>query len=61
MDVKPSTTIRRDYNGFSKYQEDRKRLESELLVAERQIDRGSELMEHDQVIERMLRKVSAIN
>ncbi|WP_267894829.1 hypothetical protein [Lentibacillus sp. Marseille-P4043] len=34
-------------------------MESELLVAEKRIDRDSELMEHDQVIERMRRKVSA--
>lgn len=85
MNIKPSTTIRQDYNGFSKYcheidepviltrngeadlvvmsheafrrMEARYKLQSKLLVAEKQIAEGAELMDHDQVIEMMRRKV----
>ncbi|RJE87438.1 type II toxin-antitoxin system Phd/YefM family antitoxin [Paenibacillus sp. 1011MAR3C5] len=87
MHIKPSTTIRQDYNGFSKYcheidepvvltrngeadlvvmsheayrrMEARIKLQSKLLVAEKQIAEGSELLDHDQVMERMRRKIDA--
>lgn len=88
MNIKPSTTIRQDYNGFSKYcheldepvvltrngeadlvvmshgayrrMEARIKLQSKLLVAEKQIAEGAELLEHDQVIARIRRKVNAV-
>ncbi|MNZ44198.1 type II toxin-antitoxin system [compost metagenome] len=87
MNIKPSTTIRQDYNGFSKYcreldepvvltrngeadlvvmsheayrrMEARIKLQSKLLIAEKQVAEGAELMEHDQVIARMRRKIDA--
>ncbi|MEK5060018.1 prevent-host-death protein [Paenibacillus sp. FSL H7-0326] len=87
MNIKPSTTIRQDYDGFSKYcheidepvvltrngeadlvvmshetfrrMEARIKLQSKLLVAEKQIIEGSELLDHDQVMERMRRKIDA--
>lgn len=87
MNIKPSTTIRQDYNGFSKYcheidepviltrngeadlvvmshetyrrMEARIKLQSKLLVAEKQIAEGSELLDHSQVMERMRRKIDA--
>ncbi len=87
MDIKPSTTIRQDYNGFSKYcheidepvvltrngeadlvvmsyeafrrKEARLKLQSKLLVAEKQTDEGSQLMDHDQVFAHMRRKINA--
>ena len=87
MNIKPSSTIRQDYNGFSKYcheldepviltrngeadlvvmshesyrrMEARIKLQSKLLVAEKQIAEGAELLEHDQVIENMRRKINA--
>lgn len=87
MHIKPSTTIRQDYNGFSKYcheidepviltrngeadlvvmshetfrrMEARIKLQSKLLVAEKQIAEGAELLDHDQVMARMRRKINA--
>ncbi|MCM3128627.1 type II toxin-antitoxin system Phd/YefM family antitoxin [Paenibacillus provencensis] len=87
MNITLSTTIRRDYNGFSKYcheidkpvvltrngdadlvvmshetyrhMEARVKLQFKLLVAEKQIAEGSELLDHDQVMERMRRKINA--
>lgn len=87
MNIKPSTTIRQDYNGFSKYcheldepvvitrngeadlvvmsheayrrMEARIKLQSKLLIAEKQVAEGAELLDHDQVIARMRRKINA--
>ncbi|MFD1849115.1 type II toxin-antitoxin system Phd/YefM family antitoxin [Oceanobacillus bengalensis] len=87
MDIKPSTTIRQDYNGFSKYcheidepvvltrngeadlvvmshetfrrREARIKLQSKLLVAEKQIAEGLELTDHKQVIDNIRRKIDA--
>lgn len=87
MNIKPSTTIRHDYNGFSKYcheidepviltrngeadlvvmshdtfrrMEARYKLQSKLLVAEKQVAEGAELLEHDQVMKMMRRKIDA--
>lgn len=39
--------------------EARIKLQSKLLVAEKQIAEGSELLDHDQVMERMRRKIDA--
>ncbi|TKC16142.1 type II toxin-antitoxin system Phd/YefM family antitoxin [Robertmurraya kyonggiensis] len=86
MNIKSSTTILQDYNGFSKYcheldepvilthndeadlvimsYETYKRmgacnaLQSELLVAERQISEGTSIMIHVDVIETMRRKIN---
>ena len=85
MNIRPSTTIRRDYNGFSKYcheldepvvltrngeadlvvmshgtfqrMETRIKLQSKLLVAEKQVTEGAQLIEHDQVIANIRRKI----
>ncbi|QGQ99630.1 type II toxin-antitoxin system Phd/YefM family antitoxin [Paenibacillus psychroresistens] len=87
MNIKPSSTIRQDYNGFSKYcheldepvtltrngeadlvvmshetyrrMEARIKLQSKLLVADKQIAEGIPLLEHDQVMARMRRKIDA--
>lgn len=87
MNIKPSTTIRQDYNGFSKYcheidepviltrngeadlvvmsheafrrMEARYKLQSKLLVAEKQVAEGAELLGHDQVVEMLRRKIDA--
>lgn len=87
MNIKPSTTLRQDYNGFSKYcheidepviitrngeadlvvmsheafrrMEARIKLQSKLLIAEKQIAEGEQLLDHDQVIARMRRKIDA--
>jgi PHD/YefM family antitoxin component YafN of YafNO toxin-antitoxin module len=87
MNIKPSTTIRQDYNGFSKYcheldepviltrngeadlvvmsheayrrMEARIKLQSKLLAAEKQVAEGEELLDHDQVIARVRRKINA--
>ncbi|MNC06216.1 type II toxin-antitoxin system [compost metagenome] len=87
MNIKPSTTIQQDYNGFSKFcheidepvvltrngeadlvvmsheayrrMEARVKLQAKLLVAEKQIAEGSELLDHDQVMKRMQRKIDA--
>lgn len=87
MNIKPSTTIRQDYNGFSKYcheldepvvltrngeadlvvmshetyrrMEARIKLQSKLLIAEKQITEGAQLLDHDQVIARIRRKINA--
>ncbi|HIW34885.1 MAG TPA: type II toxin-antitoxin system Phd/YefM family antitoxin [Candidatus Paenibacillus intestinavium] len=86
MHIKPSTTIRQDYNGFSKFcheldepvvitrngeadlvvmsheayrrMEARTKLQSKLLVAEKQVAEGAQLIEHDQVIANMRRKIN---
>ncbi|MBD2870860.1 type II toxin-antitoxin system prevent-host-death family antitoxin [Paenibacillus arenilitoris] len=87
MHIKPSTSIRQDYNGFSKYcheldepviitrngeadlvvmsheayrrMEARIKLQSKLLIAEKQVAEGAELLDHDTVIARMRRKIDA--
>ena len=87
MHIKPSTTIRQDYNGFAKLcheldepvlltrngeadlvvmsheafrrMEARIKLQSKLLVAEKQLAEGEQLLEHDEVIARMRRKIDA--
>lgn len=87
MNIKPSTTIRQDYNGFSKYcheidepviltrngeadlvvmsheafrrMEARIKLQSKLLIAEKQVAEGEQLVEHDQVIANVRRKLNA--
>lgn len=87
MQIKPSTTVRQDYNGFSKLcheldepvvltrngeadlvvmsheafrrMEARIKLQSKLLVAEKQIAEGEQLMKHDEVMARMRRKIDA--
>ncbi|WP_249872463.1 type II toxin-antitoxin system Phd/YefM family antitoxin [Oceanobacillus saliphilus] len=87
MEIKPSTTIRKDYNGFSKYcheidepviltrngeadlvvmshetyrrKEARIKLQSKLLVAEKQIAEGSQLLDDEEVIGKMRRKINA--
>ncbi|NOU69043.1 type II toxin-antitoxin system Phd/YefM family antitoxin [Paenibacillus sp. LMG 31461] len=87
MNIKPSTSIRQDYNGFSRYcheidepvfitrngeadlvvmsheayrrMEARIKLQSKLLVAEKQVAEGAELLDHDQVMARMRRKINA--
>lgn len=87
MNIKPSTTIRQDYNGFSKYcheldepviltrngeadlvvmsheayrrMEARIKLQSKLLLAEKQFAEGEQLLDHEQVIARMRRKIEA--
>ncbi|RED55618.1 MULTISPECIES: type II toxin-antitoxin system Phd/YefM family antitoxin [Cohnella] len=88
MNIKPSTTIRQDYNGFSKYcheldepviltrngeadlvvmshetyrrMEARIKLQAKLLVAEKQVAEGQELVDHDEVMARMRRKLNAV-
>ncbi|MFB9273988.1 type II toxin-antitoxin system Phd/YefM family antitoxin [Cohnella cellulosilytica] len=88
MNIKPSTTIRQDYNGFSKYcheldepviltrngeadlvvmshetyrrMEARIKLQSKLLVAEKQVAEGEELVDHEEVMTRMRRKLNAV-
>jgi len=87
MNIKPSTTIRQDYNGFSKYcheldepvvltrngkadlvvmsheafrrMEARIKLQSKLLVAEKQIAEDEPLTEHNEVMTRMRSKINA--
>ncbi|SCW77170.1 Antitoxin Phd_YefM, type II toxin-antitoxin system [Paenibacillus tianmuensis] len=86
MHIKPSTTIRQDYNGFSKFcheidepvvltrngeadlvvmsheafrrMEARIKLQAKLLVAEKQVAEGAELLDHDQVMANLRRKVN---
>jgi len=88
MNIKPSTTIRQDYNGFSKYcheldepviltrngeadlvvmshetyrrMEARIKLQAKLLVAEKQVAEGQDLVDHDEVMARMRRKLNAV-
>lgn len=87
MEIKPSTTIRQDYNGFSKYcheidepvvltrngeadlvvmsheayrrMEARIKLQAKLLIAEKQVAEGAELVEHNQVMANIRRKINA--
>ncbi|MBU7315179.1 type II toxin-antitoxin system Phd/YefM family antitoxin [Paenibacillus oleatilyticus] len=87
MHIKPSTSIRQDYNGFSKFcheidepvvltrngeadlvvmsheafrrMEARIKLQTKLLVAEKQVAEGAELPDHDQVMANLRRKVNA--
>lgn len=87
MHIKPSTTIRQDYNGFSRLcheldepvvltrngeadlvvmsheafrrMEARIKLQSKLLVAEKQIAGGEQLIDHDEAVARMRRKIDA--
>lgn len=87
MIIKPSTAIRHDYNGFSRYcheidepvvltrngeadlvvmsheafrrMEARIKLQSKLLVAEKQLAEGAQLIEHDEVVARIRRKIDA--
>lgn len=87
MNIKPSTTIRQNYNGFSKYcheldepvvltrngkadlvvmsheafrrMEARYKLQSKLLVAEKQIAEDEPLTEHNEVIIRMRSRINA--
>ena len=87
LHIKPSTTIRQDYNGFSRLcheldepvvltrngeadlvvmsheafrrMEARIKLQSKLLVAEKQIADGEQLIDHDEVVARMRRKIDA--
>lgn len=86
MNIKPSSTIRQDYNGFSKFcheldepviltrngeadlvvmsheayrrMEARIKLQSKLMVSEKQVSEGAKLLEHDQVIAIMRRKIN---
>lgn len=88
MKIKPSTTIRQDYHGFSKlcheidepivltrngeadlvvmsYEAYRRmnaryQLQSKLLVAEKQISEGAKLLDHDEVMTRIRRKIDAV-
>lgn len=88
MEIKPSTTIRQNYSGFSKYcheldepvvltrngeadlvvmsheayrrMEARIKLQNKLLVAERQVAEGVPLVEHDEVIASMRRKIDEV-
>lgn len=85
MDVKPSTIIRHDYGGFSRYCHDldepvvltrngeadlvvmsyevfrrmeaRYKLQSKLLLAERQLAENAPLIEHDEVMARMRERI----
>ncbi|WP_104370654.1 type II toxin-antitoxin system Phd/YefM family antitoxin [Desulfocucumis palustris] len=87
MNIKPSTTIRQNYNGFSKYcheldepvmltrngeadlvvmsheafrrMEARIKLQSKLLIAEKQLAEGEQLIKHDEVMARIQRKIDA--
>ena len=56
MHIKPSTTIRQDYNGFSKFCHE---LDEPVLVAEKQLADSEQLVEHDEVIARMRRKINS--
>jgi PHD/YefM family antitoxin component YafN of YafNO toxin-antitoxin module len=88
MKIKPSTSIRQDYNGFSKlcheidepivltrngeadlvvmsYESYRRmnarfQLQSKLIVAEKQISEGAKLLDHDEVITRLRKKINAV-
>ncbi len=87
MHIKPSTTIRQDYHGFSKFcheidepviltrngeadlvvmsyetfrrMEARIKLQAKLMTAEKQVAEGAKLIEHDEVMAIMRRKIDA--
>lgn len=87
MKIKPSTTIRQDYNGFSRLcheldepviltrngeadlvvmsyeafrrMEARNQLQAKLLVAEKQVADGAQLLDHGEVMTRMREKIDA--
>jgi PHD/YefM family antitoxin component YafN of YafNO toxin-antitoxin module len=87
VEIKPSTTIRQNYNGFSKFcheidepviltrngeadlvvmsheayrrMEARIKLQNKLSVAEKQVAEGASLVDHEQVVELMRRKIDA--
>lgn len=57
MHRKRSATVRQEYNGFSKA---RIELQSKLLAAEKQIEQGEPLTDHDEVMDRLQRKILAV-
>jgi len=87
LNIKPSTTIRQNYNNFSKLcheldepvvltrngeadlvvmsyetfrrMEARIKLQSKLLVAEKQIAEGAQLLDHNEVVATVRRKINA--
>jgi len=87
VNIKPSTSIRQDYNGFSKFcheldepviitrngeadlvvmsheafekMQARVKLQSKLLVADRQITQQEPMIEHQEAIKRIQKKINA--